>query len=477
MNVPCPRIVVAGTNSGVGKTSVTLALVSALRRRGLTVQTFKVGPDYLDPTYLSLASGRPCYNLDGWMTGESHVRNLFLDKASNADVAVIEGVMGLFDGSDPVDSTGSTAEIATWLDAPVLLVVNAHGVARSLAALVKGYTEFDPGLRIAGIVVNHCGSERHGEWLAKSLNAFGLPQAVASIPRGAFPDLSSRHLGLVTANSRNLSEEVTEALGKALERHGRVDEILRIARSASAIPETSTPRKEPETRKRLRLGLAYDAAFHFYYQDNLEALEENGFKLVRFSPLRDYILPEELDGLYIGGGYPEEHAEALAGNTHMLESVRQFAQTGRPVYAECGGLMYLAQGIECNGGRRHRLVGMLPQWTRMSARLKALSYVEVTLTQDSLFGKEGDRLRGHEFHYSELIDDTAVQEPWSRPYLVMRRRSGPAVPEGFQNGGTVASYVHVHFASQPKALEHFVSVCTVNSERSRDLAEGRCERP
>ncbi len=176
MKVPCPRIVIAGTNSGVGKTSVTLALVCALRKRGLRVQTFKVGPDFLDPTYLTLASGRPCYNLDGWMTDKAYVQNLFINKAVNADIAVIEGVMGLFDGSDPVDASGSTAEIAVWLDAPVLLVVNAHGVARSLAALVKGFAEFDPALTIAGIVANHCGSERHGDWLKESLNAFGLPR-------------------------------------------------------------------------------------------------------------------------------------------------------------------------------------------------------------------------------------------------------------------------------------------------------------
>ena len=244
MNVPCPRIVIAGTNSGVGKTSVTLALVSALRKRGLRVQTFKVGPDFLDPTYLTLASGRPCYNLDGWMTSKAYVHSLFLEKAASADVAVIEGVMGLFDGSDPVDSTGSTAEIAAWLDAPVLLVVNAHGVARSLAALVKGYTEFDPALTIAGIVANHCGSERHGELLEESLKAFGLPPAVAAVPRSAFPELPSRHLGLVTADARNVPEQLLEALGEALERHGRVDEILRIARSAPAISKTSAPREQ-----------------------------------------------------------------------------------------------------------------------------------------------------------------------------------------------------------------------------------------
>jgi cobyrinic acid a,c-diamide synthase len=463
LNVPSPRIVVAGTNSGVGKTSVTLALVRALRKRDLRVQTFKVGPDFLDPTYLSLASGRPCYNLDGWMTNEQYVRNLFLEKCADADIAVIEGVMGLFDGSDPVDSSGSTAEVAVWLDAPVLLVVNAHGVARSLAALVKGYAEFDPALTIGGIVANHCGSNRHGEWLKESLNAFGLPQAVAAVPRGAFPELPSRHLGLVTADARNVPERLLEALGEALESHSSVDEILRIARSASPLRKIPTIVETSENAKRLRLGLAYDAAFHFYYNDNLEALEAHGCEIVPFSPLQDKSLPERLDGLYFGGGYPEEYAEALAENAAMLESIRKFAEEGKLVYAECGGLMYLAQGIECRDERRHALAGLLPQWTRMLDRRKALSYVEVTLTRDSLLGKRSEVLRGHEFHYSELVGHPSEEGGWSRPYSVKRQRSDVSVFEGFQRGRVLASYVHAHFASRPGAVEHFVGACAEKS--------------
>jgi cobyrinic acid a,c-diamide synthase len=295
--------------------------------------------------------------------------------------------------------------------------------------------------------------------LAESLSAFGLPRAVAAIPRGAFPELPSRHLGLVTADARNVPERLLEALAEALERHGRVDEILRIARSAPPITNTTAIGEKQENRKELRLGLAYDAAFHFYYQDNLEALEAHGCEIVPFSPLQDRSLPEGLDGLYFGGGYPEEHAEALAGNTTMLESVRRFAGEGKLVYAECGGLMYLAQGIECGDNGSHALVGLLPQWTRMLDRRKALSYVEVTLTRDSLLGKQGKQLRGHEFHYSELCGELTENSGWSHPYSVKRRRSDASVLEGFQRGKTVASYVHAHFASLPGAVEHFVSAC------------------
>ena len=222
----CPTLVIAGTHSGAGKTSLTLALTRALARRGFAVQTFKTGPDFLDPTYLSLASGRPCHNLDGWMAGEEQVRSLFARATADADCAVVEGVMGLFDGADAESDTGSTAEIARWLDAPILLVVNVHGMGRSVAALVKGFVSFAPDLRFAGIVANHCGSKRHAAWIADALKAAGLPPLVGAIPRGAFPTLASRHLGLVTADGEQLSEATLDALADALEDHVDVKTFL-----------------------------------------------------------------------------------------------------------------------------------------------------------------------------------------------------------------------------------------------------------
>lgn len=459
MTVPYPRVVVAGTESGVGKTSVTLALISALRRRGLRVQPFKVGPDYLDPTYLSAAAEKPCYNLDGWMMGKDYVQTLFAERALDADIAVIEGVMGLFDGADPVHAGGSTAEIAAWLDAPVILVVNVQGMARSIAALVKGYATFDPNVRVAGVVANHCGTERHGAWLAESLRASELPGIVAELPRGAFPELPRRHLGLVTADARILAEEVLEGLGQALEAHGSVDEILNLARTASPLSRVMSRPTAEEDDGRIRLGIAHDEAFHFYYQDNLEALAAAGCELVRFSPVADTDLPERLDALYLGGGYPEEYAAELSRNKPMIESVRSFAAKGKSIYAECGGLMYLSQGIETRGGKRFDLVGLLPQWTRMLDRIKSLGYVEVTLTQDSLFGPRGFTLRGHEFHYSELLGNPAGNGRWTTVYLMQHRRREEQVPEGFQRGRVLASYVHAHFASRPRAVKYFLEGC------------------
>ncbi len=453
MNIP--RLVIAGTQSGVGKTSLTLGLVTLLRRRGLRVQTFKVGPDYLDPTYLAQASGRPCYNLDGWMMGRIHVETLFRRASADADIAVIEGVMGLFDGADPASAEGSTAEIARWLGAPVLLVVNAHGMARSLAAVVHGCVTFDPLLRVAGVIANRCGSGRHASWLAESLKSAALPPLLGHVERESLPELPSRHLGLVTADSASLSTALLDKLADTLGDGLSLDAILQAARQAPPLPASDTI-PPSAAQKKCRLGVARDEAFHFYYPDNLEALEQDGCKCVPFSPLKDSALPPSLNGLYFGGGYPEEYATALAANQGLLQEIRRFAAAGGWIYAECGGLMYLAEGIETRDGAQHAMLGLLPAWTRMCQRRQSLGYVEVTLSRDSLWGQCGDCLRGHEFHYSELLGNPAADSQWQTAYSVKRRQSDALAAEGFQRGRVLASYMHVHFASRPEAVRHFV---------------------
>ncbi|OHE18712.1 MAG: cobyrinic acid a,c-diamide synthase [Syntrophobacterales bacterium GWC2_56_13] len=451
----CPTLVIAGTHSGSGKTSLALALAHALTRRGLAVQTFKVGPDFLDPTYLALASGRPCYNLDGWMAGREHVCRLFERAAADADVALVEGVMGLFDGADTAGPEGSTAEIARWLDAPILLVANVHGMARSLAALVRGFATFEPDLRIRGVVANHCGSERHAEWLADTLQAAGLPPLVGAIPRGAFPQLASRHLGLVTADERLLPDAVLDSLANALEQHFSLETLF-----PGWVEEKATPSSPvPGFPARLRIGAARDAAFHFYYQDLFDTLATAGCETVFFSPLSDRRLPEGISGLYLGGGYPEAHAEALAANGEILAAIREYAASRKPLYAECGGLMYLSQGLLEAGGRFHPFLGILPARTRMLDGKKALGYVEITLTADSLWGRCGDVFRGHEFHYSELIDDPVADPAWRTVYALRRRRSEAAEAEGFQKEAILASYTHLYYASLPAAIDHFIAHC------------------
>jgi len=490
---PCPILVIAGTQSSSGKTSLTLAMTRALTRRGLRVQTFKAGPDFLDPTYLSLASGRPCYNLDGWMTGQDHVRSVFNRAVKDTDVALVEGVMGLFDGADAATDEGSTAEIARWLDAPVLLVANVHGMGRSIAALVKGFTGFAADLRFAGVVGNHCGSASHAALLADSLRAAGLPPLIGAIPRGAFPELASRHLGLVTADQGQLPEALLDAFANALESHLPLETLFSELHATTGIP-TGSPRPEEKRRKaagipaeipaghpsqrtslrelkgrvgiaglvsappRLKIGVARDAAFHFYYHDLFDALAAAGCETLFFSPLTDRRLPEGISGLYIGGGYPEAHAETLAANEGMLAAIRAYAATGRPLYAECGGLMYLSQGLVA-GESFSPFLGILPARTRMLAGKKALGYVEITLTADSLWGHCGEVFRGHEFHYSELIDDPTEDTAWRAVYALRRRRSGTLEAEGFQKGAILASYTHLAYASHPAAIEHFLHQC------------------
>jgi cobyrinic acid a,c-diamide synthase len=444
--VNLPRLVIAGTQSGVGKTSIAVGLVALLRRRGLQVQPFKVGPDYLDPTYLALASGRRCYNLDGWMMGEAYVRELFGRACRDADLAVIEGVMGLFDGAGADSAEGSTAEIARWLDAPVVLIVDAHGMGRSLAATVHGYVTFDPEIRVAGVIANRCGSERHGEWLGESLRSAALPPLVGAVCRGALPELPSRHLGLVTAAADQVPlDRLAAAVGSAL----TLEPILEAADTAD--PISAVPPAGENSAPIRRLGVARDEAFHFYYPDNLEALERAGCVLVDFSPLHDRSLPAGLHGLYFGGGYPEEHAAALADNVPMLEDIRRLAADGAVLYAECGGLMYTTQGIETLDGKRHPLVGLVPAWTRMYPRRQSLGYVEVTLTRDSLWGSRGEQLRGHEFHYSGLLETP----DWPTAYAVRYRRASAGVQDGFQSGSVLASYLHLHVASRPRAVARF----------------------
>jgi len=449
------RVVIGGTASGVGKTTLVVGLVRALRARGLRVAVFKCGPDYLDPTYHARAAGVPSHNLDGWMMGRDAVRATFARVAGAADVAVIEGVMGLFDGVAPTSNEGSTAEIARWLDAPVLLAVDASGMARSLAALVRGFARFDPELRVAGVLCNRVGSRSHLELLARTVSGDD-PPVLGGLLEDAALTFPERHLGLRTADESAVPEERFEACGaRAAETIG-IDAVLRIARSAPAI-EAAAACVATEAPQRCRIGLAHDAAFHFYYDDNLRRLEQLGAELVRFSPLADAELPR-VDGLYIGGGYPEVHAATLAANRALRADIVRFARAGGPISAECGGLMYLARAIRTLDGVSHEMVGLLPGEAVMHARLRALGYVEVETQTPTILGGPGLRFRGHQFRYSDLVvgaDEAAVEQAYS----VRRRRSGEVISEGYRAGSVLGSYVHAHWASNPQIAAGLVASC------------------
>jgi cobyrinic acid a,c-diamide synthase len=452
-----PRLLIAGTQSGVGKSTISLALIAAMKRRGLQVQTFKVGPDYLDPGHLAQVSGRPCYNLDSWICPADYLSELFVQAGADADICIVEGVMGLFDGSSSTGLSGSSAEIAALLDIPILLVVNSHGMARSFAAMINGYHNFEPGVQVAGVLANRSGSQRHSELLTAALEHSGLPPLLGAIPRDGLPQLKSRHLGLVSAAEQGLGSALIQHLADAAEQYIAIDQLLDRAAQAASKSGASHAPIEPVGENKLRLGVARDEAFLFYYPDLFPALEKRGCQPVFFSPLHDDDLPSDLDGLYFGGGYPEVYARQLSENTRMCAAVNEFCRTDRPVYAECGGLIYLSRGLE-DGAGFIPLVGQLPTRVQMLDKRKALGYVTVTLGANSLFGTKGTKFRGHEFHYSELTDDPVGIDGWQSVYRLQQNRSGAFTAEGYQRGNILASYAHLHLASNPQALDYFVAL-------------------
>lgn len=447
-----PILVIAGVSSGVGKTTVTLGLLEALRGRGLAVQAFKVGPDFIDAAYHALATGRPSYNLDGWMCGREQVVAAVRERAARADLVLVEGVMGCFDGRDGLGDDGSTAQIAKWLGAPVILVLDAGALARSAAAVVLGFERFDPELALAGVVFNRTGGPTHRRWLSQAVASASKVRPLGALPREPGVALPERHLGLVTAAEGGYSPELRRRLAGLIEEHVDVDVLIGLARSTVARQATPPARS---TGSSATIAIARDSAFQFYYPDNLEALEQAGARLAFWSPIADRALPEA-DGLYIGGGYPELYGRELAANAPMRAAVRAFGCSGRPVYAECGGLMYLAESLTDLDGRTWPMAGVLPAPVLMERDRLVIGYREVTLTAPGPLGPAGTRARGHEFHGSRLGD---VPASVARLYAVSEGQSGTRRLEGFVVAGTLMSYIHLHFGSNPALAANLVAAC------------------
>lgn len=449
-----PCLVLGGVSSGVGKTTISCGIIRAFRRRGLEVAPFKCGPDYLDPSYLSRAARRRAHNLDSWMMGQQALRSTFLRTSAGADLAVVEGVMGIFDGAVPTDEAGSTAQIAKWLGAPAVLVVDAGGMARSVAALVKGFQDYDPQLALQGVICNRVGSQRHLDLLRQALGEKGSA-IVGGLPKKLDCTFSGRHLGLLEARTQVVQEEIFDQLAELVEQWIDLDALLEMAKQAQPL-QAADVQERNSSAVRCRIGIAQDEAFSFYYDENLDLLRAQGAELVEFSPLRDPQLPA-VDGLYIGGGYPELHAQALQENHSMRSEIAAFIARGRPVYAECGGLMYLCQGIEGLDGQKAQMVGALAGWAKLCDRIQALGYTEVCTTRDSPLGPAGTRYRGHQFRYSKL------QELGEEPHCAFelrRRRDGATQAEGYLKRRALGSYVHGHWASNPQIALNFVRACS-----------------
>lgn len=438
-----PAIVVAGTQSGVGKTSISIAVMAALRRRGLRVRPFKVGPDFVDPTLHERAAGLASYTLDGWMLDAAANRAVFARATSDADVAVVEGVMGLFDGRDAATEAGSTAEMAKLLGLPVLLVVDGSAMARSAAAVVHGFESFDASLDVAGVLFNRVAGEGHFAYLRDAVEASCRARVLGWLPPDERVEIPERHLGLHTGDEA-LTDAKLDALVSWIEAGIDVDALAALARPAGV----AAPAAEDRSPVRARIGVARDRAFCFYYRQNLDLLERFGAEIVEFSPVSDRRLPDGLDGLYLGGGYPELHAEALAANESMRADVRDLSRDGRPVYAECGGFMYLTEAIVDADGREHPMVGIFPTRARVGRRLAAIGYREVETS-------DGDRVRGHEFRYSEI-------DP-------------PLGGDAHRVGETLGSYVHLHFASCPRFAARFVDACSRVALTTERFADGARE--
>ena len=457
MTAKTKGLVIAGTKSGCGKTTASLGLMAALTRRGLKVAPFKVGPDFIDPGHHTRITGCVSRNLDGWMLSKDYNLDAFRRYAVDADIAIIEGVMGLFDGYDGKSEAGSSAQMAKWLNLPVVLMVDARSMARSAAAIVSGFEHFDEDVTFAGVIFNNLGSERHLSYLKDAMAGNVQMACLGGIRRDGAIAIPERHLGLVTQEDHELTAENIDALANLLEETIDLDKLL------SDLPDiklAGIPDYQPETAGDLtvRIGIARDNAFCFYYQDNFDLLEQNGAELVFFSPISDRHLPPDVDGLYFGGGYPELNAAQLEDNASLRQAVKEKCAQGMPIYGECGGFMYLCSHLEDRDGKQHAMADCFPFSTRMHTRLKALGYREVSLRADTIIGKSGQRIRGHEFHYSELIN---ISPDIKTIYQISDRAGLNKPPDGYLVHRTLGSYNHLHFGSQPQAARNLVNACKV----------------
>lgn len=436
---------IAAPHSGAGKTTITLAIMAALRARGLKVQSFKTGPDFIDPMHHALVTGRVSHNLDTWMIPEAANREIFARACKSADVAVVEGVMGLFDGVDGRRPDGSTEHLARTLGLPVVLVVDARSMARSAGAIVKGAVEFSPGLKIAGVIWNRVGSPAHRRILDEAVEAAGLPPVLGAFGRHEGVSLGERHLGLVTPEDSDLPKDWAGKLADLAAASVDLDLLLsRTVFDGPGFADAGTAR--PPRRK--KIAVARDRAFCFYYAENLRILESLGAEILEFSPVEGDGVPPGADALYLGGGYPELHARRLSENTAFMAGIRDMHARELPIYAECGGFMSLCRSIETGDSAKVEMAGIFTADAVMGKRLARLGYREVT-------GKAGTPLsglsaRGHEFHYSSVSD---MPEGVERAYRVANARGEPLPDEGYRIGATLGGYNHLHFASNPLFAE------------------------
>jgi cobyrinic acid a,c-diamide synthase len=449
-----PALVIAGVSSGVGKTTIATGLMAALVARGLRVQPFKVGPDYIDPSYHTAVCGRPSRNLDGWLVGEAATVELFGRAAADADIAVVEGVMGLYDGRSGSGEQGSTAQAAKLLGLPVVLIIDAGKAARSAGAMALGFRAFDPDVRIAGVIVNRIASERHGATVRAAIEREAGVPVLGMLPRDEALVLPERYLGLIPVVEGATAAAFFDRAREVVARHVDLDRVIAIAAAAAApaMPKPVLFPAEPMAVQ-ARIAVAMDRAFSFYYPDSLDLLRAWGADVVPFSPLTDETVPEDCGAVYIGGGFPELFAGQLAANHAMLGALRRAAAAGRVLYGECGGLMYLGESLTDAQGRRHAMAGLLPVNSTMRSSRLTLAYWDLRTRRDGPLATAGRRLRGHEFHWSIPDRVPAADE-------ALYELEGTGRLEGFCRGSVFGSYVHLHLGSDPALAPALVRAAT-----------------
>jgi cobyrinic acid a,c-diamide synthase len=463
--------VIAGVASGVGKTTIATGLIAALRRRGLRVQPFKVGPDYIDPSYHRLAADRPSRNVDTWLVPLHRARELFVRAAAGCDVGIVEGVMGLYDGRLGAGEAGSTAHVAKLLGLPVVLVVDVGKAARSGAAAALGFRCFDPNVELAGVILNRVSGERHLQTVAEAMRQEARLRMLGWVRRGVPVELPERYLGLIPAAERTPPKGDIDALAAAIEQHVDVDELMALASEVDLSESAESDLFPAEAvTTRAKIAVAYDEAFNFYYEDNLDLLRAWGAELAKFSPLRDASLPDDVAGIYLGGGFPELFAERLSANERLKAEIRAAAREGMPIHAECGGLMYLGDRLTDRRGQQWEMVGAIPTTSSLAGERVTVGYRTLTALRDSPLARAGDKIRAHEFHWS------SCHSPSARAAAYTVDESPPRV-EGYLADNLVASYMHLHFATDPRLAPRFVESCAAWAAADRSLRNGRDGSP
>ena len=450
-----PRIVVAGVTSGVGKTSISIAIMKALKEKGYVIQGFKVGPDYIDPSYHTSITNRQSRNLDPWLMGENGVMKSFHDASMDADFAVIEGVMGLFDGLSGSSNFASTAHIAKLLKSSVILVIDAAKAARSVAAIAYGFAKFDPSIKVAGVILNNVAGDKHAKYCIDAIKQLKIP-ILGAVKRNKDIQLQERHLGLVPTSERKELHDKVMMVANYMKEQIDIEKTISIARKA---PKLKFKMNNMDKKINTTIAVALDESFNFYYADNLDILRSSGVELKFFSPVNDTLIPDA-DGLYLGGGFPEVLADKLEKNSAMLQSIRNVAMDGMPIYAECGGLMYLTRSITEFNGKKHDMVKLFDADTIMGKKL-TLNYTEAKITNQCVIGKAGKIIHGHEFHYSRI---DGIPKDVKFAYQLKKGRGIDGSNDGFIEYNTLASYMHMHFANKNFA-ENFLLACMKYSKR------------